>query len=177
MFIRYWRLILFVLVIVGLIGGVFWLVNKFILNGKWRVGEIKTYQVLVSVYDEKNSDPIEDKKSSMKKGYVIGVYDENHEWSDTEKFSYLILKIKLNEKEVVKIIEPVKENIDKKNLTLEQKKMLEEDKNPESQKKIVAVRKYKINLEKIKFSDPNSLLSGQPYLDKVFDWSIVMKVE
>ena len=175
MLIKYWRLILFVLVIVGLIYAIGWSVNKFILKGKWGSGETKTYQILVAVYDEKNSNPIEDKKSSMKKGYVIGVYGESHEWSDTEKFSYLILKIKLNEKEAQKIVEPVEKEIDKKTLSEEQKKMMKEEKNPEVQKEVVAARKYKIDLEKIGFSDPNSLLKGQPFEGRVFGWEVVTK--
>lgn len=168
------------LAIAGLIYGIGWAVNKFILKGKWGGGETKTYQVLVMVYDEKNSDPAEDKKSSMKKGYVIGVYPEEHQWSQTEKVSYLILKMKLNEKESGKIIEPIEREIDEKTLSEEQKEMIKEQKKEDSyqeQKEVVSVRKYKIDLEKIGFSDPNSLLSGQPYSDKVFDFGIVDKVD
>ncbi|KKP84424.1 MAG: hypothetical protein UR83_C0021G0001 [Candidatus Moranbacteria bacterium GW2011_GWF2_35_54] len=161
MLIKYWRLILFVLVVAGLIYAIGWSVNKFILKGKWGSGETKTYQILVAVYDEKNSNPIEDKKSSMKKGYVIGVYGER--------------KIKLNEKEAQKIVEPVEKEIDKKTLSEEQKKMMKEEKNPEVQKEVVAARKYKIDLEKIGFSDPNSLLKGQPFEGRVFGWEVVTK--
>ncbi|EKE21466.1 MAG: hypothetical protein ACD_7C00229G0001, partial [uncultured bacterium] len=95
---------------------------------------------------------------------------------DTEKFSYLILKIKLNEKEAQKIVEPVEKEIDKKTLSEEQKKMMKEEKNPQTQKEVVAARKYKIDLEKIGFSDPNSLLKGQPFEGRVFGWGIVEKI-
>ncbi len=177
---KYWRLILLILVVGGLIFGIFWTVNKYFIKGKWGGGETKIYQVLVSVRDEKNSNPDEDKKSSMKMGYVIGVYPENHEWSITEKVSYLILKMKLDEKEISKIVESVEKNIDKKTLTEEQQKMIKEQKKEDGyqeQKEIVSVRKYKIDLEKIGFSDPNSLLSGQPFGDKTFDWGIVEKAD
>lgn len=177
MLLRYWRLILFVLAVLGLIYGIFWAVNKFFFKGKIGGGETKTYQLLVSVYDEKVSDPVEDKRSSMKKGYVIGVYPENHEWSQTEKISYLILKMKLNEKEVNKITEPISRELDKKELSEEEQKMIKENKIEEKRTEVVSVRKYKINLEKIKFSDPNSLLNGQPLADKVFGWEIVEKVD
>jgi hypothetical protein len=30
-------------------------------------------------------------------------------------------------------------------------------------------------LEKVGFTDPNSLYNGQPFTDKVFDWDIVDK--
>lgn len=180
MLMRYWRLILFVLAIIGLIYGVFWAVNKYIIKGKFG-GESKVYQVLVTTHDDKLSDPEEDKRSSMKKGYVIGVYPENHEWSQTEKVSYLILKMKLNEKEVNKIVEPIEKEIDIKTLPEEQQKMIKEQKkeerNPQDLKRTVSVRKYKVDLEKIGFSDMNVLLKGQPFQDQVFDWSIMKKIE
>jgi len=180
MLMRYWRLIIFVLAVIGLLYGIGWTINKYLIKGKWGGGETKTYQVLVSVYDEKNSNPQEDKKSSMKKGYVVGVYGENHEWSITEKTSYLILKMKLDEKETSKIVEAVEAKVDTKTMTEEQQKMIKEqkkEKNYQEQKEIVSVRKYKIDLEKIGFSDPNSLLSGQPFGDKVFDFDIVKKID
>lgn len=175
--VRYWRLIVFLALVAGLIYGIGWSVNRFILKGKWGGGETKVYQVLVSVYDDKNSDPIEDKKSSMKKGYVIGVYDENHDWSETEKVSYLILKMSLNEKEVEKIIQPIQKKIDIKTLTEEQQQMMKEEKNAEVQKETVSAREYKIDLEKIGFSDPNALLQGQPFEGKIFDFKIVEGVD
>ena len=169
------------LAIIGLIYGVFWVVNKYIIKGKLGGGETKNYQVLVAAYDNKLSDPEEDKRSSMKKGFVVGVYDENHQWSDSEKISYLILKMKLNEKEVSKITEPIEEDIDIKTLPEEQQKMINEQKkeerNPEDLKKTISVRKYKVDLEKIGFSDMSVLLKGQPFGDKVFDWGIMKKVE
>ena len=173
--VRYWRLILFVLVIVGVVYVIFWSVKKFVVD-EWSGGEVRTYQVLAAVYDEKNSDPIEDKKSSMKKGYVIGVYEENHEWSETEKVSYLILKMSLNEKEVDKITQPIQKKIDIKTLTEEQQQMMKEEKNAEVQKETVSARQYKIDLEKIGFSDPNALLQGQPFEGKIFDFKIVTKI-
>jgi hypothetical protein len=42
---------------------------------------------------------------------------------------------------------------------------------------VVLARKYKIDLEKIGFSDMNVLLKGQPFEGQVFDWEIVTKVE
>lgn len=176
MLLKYWRLIVLGLVVFFLMGGIFWLVNKFILREGWADEEAKVYQVLVSVYDEKNANPIEDKKSSMKKGYVIGVYPENHQWSETEKISYLILKMKLNKREAQEIIEPIQKNIDIRILSEEQQKVIKESDIKEEQKEIIAVRKYKIDLEKIGFSDPNSLLNGQPYEDNVFGWEIVEKI-
>lgn len=174
---RYWRLIVFILVIVAVAGGTIWGVIYFFSKDN---GETKNYQVLVSVRDEKSSNPDEDRKSSMKMGYVIGVYPEGHEWSITEKTSYLILKMKLNEKEVQKITQAVEEDVDIKTLPQEQQDNIKEQKKSgdyQEMKETIAVRKYKINLEKIGFSDPNSLLNGQPFGDKTFDWGIVTKVD
>ena len=181
MFIGYWRLIVFVLIIIGLLCGIFWSVNKFIFKEKWEGGEKRVYQVLVNPFDNKLSDPEEDKRSSMKKGYVVGVYPEDHQWSDSEKVSYLILKMNLNEKEVGKITESVKEEIDIKTLPEEQQKFIKEQKkeerNPEDMQRTVSIRKYKIDLEKIGFSDMSVLLNGQPFDGQVFGWEIVEKTE
>lgn len=51
------------------------------------------------------------------------------------------------------------------------------ERNPDDMTKVVAVRKYKIDLEEIGFSDMSVLLKGQPYQDKVFGWEIVIKAE
>ncbi len=131
----------------------------------------KVYEVLVAVRDQHNSDPEEDKKSSMKKGYVIGVYDDGHNWSETERKSYLILKMRLSEKEKSKLTEPVK--VKKKK---EEKEKKTEESNPVENMEMVGIRKYKINLEKIGFADPKKLLEEQPFQDKIFDWKIVEKV-
>jgi len=88
--------------------------------------------------------------------------------------------MKLDEKETSKIVEAVEAKVDTKTMTEEQQKMIKEqkkEKNYQEQKEIVSVRKYKIDLEKIGFSDPNSLLSGQPFGDKVFDFDIVKKID
>jgi len=172
---KYLQLAILIIVLASIFYGIYWGIKRW-TNG----GEIKTYQALVAVYDEKNKDPIEDKKSSMKKGYVIGLYPEDHQWSKTEEVSYLILKIKLNEKQVQKIVESIEENVDTKTLSEEEQEMIKKEKkdgNYQEQKNVVSIRRYKINLDKIGFSDPNSLLNGQPLKDKVFDWEIVEKIE
>ncbi len=87
----------------------------------------------------------------------------------------------LHEKEVQKITEQVKEEIDIKTLPEEQQKMMKEQKkeerNPDDLTRVVLARKYKIDLEKIGFSDMNVLLKGQPFEGQVFDWEIVEKIE
>ena len=81
--------------------GGFFLVKKF-----WPSGPVLTYEALVAVTDQKNSDPVEDAKSSLKAGDVLVILPEGHSWSDTEKISYLILKINLTEDQAQKLLQP-----------------------------------------------------------------------
>ncbi|HEB62301.1 MAG TPA: hypothetical protein ENI82_04030 [Bacteroidetes bacterium] len=127
--------------------------------------EKKVYEVLVAVRNQYNPDPEEDKRTSMKKGYVLGVYDDGHKWSETEKKSYLILKMKLTKTEKEKLTQSITEETSRK------------DDSAEKDEKIIALRKYKINLNKIGFSGPKILIKKQPFLpDKIFDWSIVEEI-
>jgi len=172
---KYLQPIILIIIILVIAYGIYWGIKKW-TDG----GEVKTYQALITVYDEKNKDPIEDKKSSMKKGYVIGLYPEDHQWSKTEEISYLILKIKLNEKQAQKIIEPIEEKIDIKTLSQEEQEIIKKEKKEKTyqeQKNTVSIRKYKIDLEKIDFSDSNILLTSQPFKDQIFDWKAVGKVK
>ncbi len=138
--------------------------------------EKKTYEVLVAIRNQYNPDPKEDKRVSMKKGYVLGVYNDGHKWSETEKRSYLILKMNLTEKQKNDLVQPIKEkkNSDKKGN--EKKGDDKIDIKEGEEENIIGIRMYKIDLEKIGFSDPKVLTRGQPFKDKVFDWDIVKKV-
>ena len=176
--IRAWRLILVIVVglalIVALGWGIFWGVNKIFFKGQLgNNGPTTTRQVLVSVHDFSMPDPVEDKKTSIKMGYVVGVYPEDHQWSDTEKISFLILKMKLNDTQASELTAPLTQAI--KNPTDQQKQEVKTD--PQAGTETVAAREYKINLGKIGFTDAASLAKGQPFLDKVFDWGIVEKVK
>ena len=179
---RAWRLILFIIVAVALVAALVWGIyqgiNKVFFGGKLSDnGPTITRQVLVSVHDFSMPDPVEDKKTSIKMGYVVGVYPEDHEWSDTEKISFLILKMKLNDTQASELTQPVEKNIDPKTLPQEQQDQMKQDKNSPAQKETVAARMYKINLGKIGFTDAASLAKGQPFLDNVFDWGVVEKVK
>jgi hypothetical protein len=67
---------------------------------------MKSYELLVAVTDQKASDPAEDLRSALKTGDVMVILPEGHRWSETEKTSYLILKMKLNEEQVLKLTQP-----------------------------------------------------------------------
>lgn len=135
-----------------------------------------------------NGDEKENAKTSLKKGDVLLAQEEGHNWSTTEKVSYLILKINLTEKQREKLVDSVYKKLTRKEI----KKELENFKNGrddipdeeidrykeelKNRKDVVVLRKYRINMEKY-FPDfvANDLVVGQPYEDKVFDWSIVQK--
>jgi hypothetical protein len=138
--------------------------------------EIKVFEVLVAVREQENSDPVEDKRNSMKKGYVIGVYPEGHSWSDTEKISYLILKMNLTEDQKMKLTQSIEQEISLKDLPEEEREYLEEA-DQEEKKEVIGLRKYKIDLEEVGFSDPNNLLDSQPFEGKTFDWEVVEEAE
>lgn len=146
------------------------------------------YSVLVFVHDQKTKDPIEDARSSNKAGDVMTVLKEDHNWSTTEKTSYLILKMRLSDAQAAKIIEPVTEKRSKEEIEKEieeMKKNNPETKNEDIERRreeleneliTVRSRKYRIDFEKLpKPFTPNDLVKGQPFADQVFDWDIVEK--
>lgn len=140
----------------------------------------KVYEALIAVRDQFNPDPAEDLKNSLKAGDVLLLLPEGHNWSDTEKVSYLILKINLTEKEAQTLVSPEeKKAVEKKPVTEEEKKIAAERKKAEGDRdrmETVRARRYRIKLEELdKNFNPNILLEKQPYLDKVYGWSLVEK--
>jgi hypothetical protein len=129
------------------------------------------YEALIAVRSQSNPDPKEDERNSLKAGDVILVLPEGHKWSETERVSYLILRMKMNEDQARTLVEP------------EQKTVKEEvpsgpdgKKEKQERQEILRARRYRINLEELdKNFNPNDLLARQPYLDKVYDWSLVEK--
>ncbi|GEM_PF-1197497 len=160
-----------------LIVGVVWSIFHFWGSGG---GEEKVYDVAVQLRDQTNSDLNEDARSSAKKGDVIVLRETGREWSTTENASYLIIKMKLNEKQASKLTQPktkklskdegkkkgliddeILKNIDDENL----EQILRED---------VLFREYRIEIEKMDF-DVMKVREAQPFPDKEFDWGIVEK--
>ena len=116
------------------------------------------YEALVNVVDQKSGNAEEDRRSSLKKGDVIAVFPEGHPWTDTEKTSYLIVKIKLEAEDVTKLTEGV---------TKEAKKEGEEA----PQQETVQARKYNLD---ISIPTVNEIMTkGQPYKDKIFTKSVI----
>lgn len=140
----------------------------------------QTYEVAVMIRNQKNPDPVEDARSSLKYGDVLVIKEEGHQWSDIEKISYLIIKMRLNRNQVQKITEAKYQKEKYENLDEEGRKELNDRLKSRGLKDvplvIVKARQYRINMEKyFKDFDPVDLLHKSLYQDRVFDWSVVEK--
>ena len=169
-----------VLIVMG-----FFLVKKFM-----NPAEAHVYEVLVQVRDKKGSGtPEEIARTTLQKGDVLLVKKgEEHSWSKTEKVSYLILKMKLTEDEAQKLVMPVERKLTRaekkkererfedgrEDIPKEEKERFEDE--LDQRRATTLARKYRVNMGKY-FSDfePNALVQGQPYQDKIYDWDIVEK--
>lgn len=170
------RKALMILVALGLIiGGV--LIYFFISKSDSK----KIYEVAIMVRDQNSSNSDEDERSSMKIGDVLVVKPDGQEWSQIEKVSYLILKMKLTDNQAQKLIQPETREIKKpepsqeelSGLSDEQKKEFTESRK-EPDYETIRPRAYRIKMDKFKDFKAIDLLNvGQPYLGKVYGWGIV----
>lgn len=169
----------------GFLIGSIVLVAGLIFFGVWffrsRGGEVKVYDAVVQLRDRVNkSDPEEDARSSAKKGDVILVRETGKEWSETEMASYLILKIKLNEDQVQKIVQPRTRELSKdeaKKKGVVNDEMLKGVRKEELEYMLtedVLFREYRVEIEELDF-DPMKVREAQPFPDKEFSWRIVEK--
>lgn len=158
--------------------------------------ERQMYDVAVMVRSQSNSDPVEDRKNSLKAGDVLNIKEADHDWSKVEEVSYLILKMNLSEEEKEKLMMHDEREIEFDELSEEEQQRIEEDRQraeeageeyyEEPRTEILRMRKYGIDFEKLRkkyeefedFKAVDLLNVGQPFAeDKVFDWSIVEKKE
>lgn len=143
-------------------------------------GEEKIYDVVIQLRDRTNSDPEEDARSSAKKGDVVLIRNAGQEWSTTEKVSYLIIKMKLDEKQSQKIVQSKTKKLSKdeaKEKGLLDDEMLENISKEELEqtlKEDVLFREYRVKIEEMDF-DPMKVREAQPFPDEEFGWEIVEK--
>lgn len=169
------RFIIFIsiisLIIISIISGVIFLLkdkNESERDTSSRVPTVENtrqvYEVLVQIADQTSDDLEEDKSSSLKTGDVIAIFPENHSWSETEKISNLILKIKLTEKDGNKLLEPVTKEIDSN------------DKEKRPRTETIRARKYRIRIENLDF-DLQKFWDNpiQPYFNQIFDDSVIQE--
>jgi hypothetical protein len=130
-------------------------------NGK---SEKRIYEALVQPFDQEKDSSNETNDTSLKKGDVIVIFPEGHPWSESEKTSYLILKLRLTEDDANKLIEAETEEIQGTNA--------EEGRGPET--RTIRARKYRIKIESLNF-DLQKFWENpvQPYADKVFDKNLI----
>ncbi len=152
-------------VIIGIISGVFiWEKNKNKISEENLENQPQIYETLTQIKDEKNPDLKEDAKSSMKAGDVLVIFPEGHLWSETEKISHLILKLKLKQEDADKLIMPETKKVKK---TKEELEAMGNDGGEEYNEEIIRARKYRLKIEKLDF-DPNAVWKAQPFPDKIF---------
>lgn len=162
----WFKISLLALGLIAIIIGGYFLAKKI-----WKPAPTKTYEALVAVTDQKASDPAEDLRSSLKAGDVMVVLPEGHQWSDTEKNSYLLIKMKLTEEQAQNLLAP------------EQKTVKEEvPSGPDGKKETrerqdtIRARAYRLKIESLGF-DVQKFWENpvQPYADKIFDWKLAEK--
>lgn len=140
----------------------------------------EVYSVAVMPRSQLNRNPVEDARSSLKYGDILTIQSANHNWSDLEKISYLIIKMNLTKSQAVKLTAPKYQKEKYADLTSsaldELNQRVKENGLSEVPQEIVQARQYRINMEKI-FSDfdPLVLLHRQPYADTIYDWSIIVR--
>lgn len=164
-------LIIFLAVIILAVGGYFGY-KKYQKNSLEKEKTESVYEVLVQLSDEKVNDPVEDARSSLKRGDVIAYVPEGHQWSDTERISYLIVRLKLTPEDAQKLMEP-----DTKPSSVKTPEGKDQPKDSLAQTETVRARKYQIDLGKLGEKDLtiNDLSKGQPTGDKVFGASVIRK--
>jgi hypothetical protein len=150
------------------------------------------YEALIQVRDQVSRDPVEDARASLKAGDVIAVFPAGHSWSSTERMSYLILRLDISEEQSRKLTESVTKKHEfpkeEKQAQEERIKKIEAENIKNGKEKgqglmgmdrermdTIRARAYRIKMNKFKGFDPNELLNGQPYMEKMYGWNIVEK--
>jgi hypothetical protein len=153
--------------------------TAYFIWGRGGKKETAVYEAMVNVVDQKTNDPVEDARSSLKKNDVIAVFPEGHSWSDTEKFSYLIVKIKMTADDMAKLTqaktkEVKREKGDERGVNGEKGVNGETPEDMGPQMETVLARQYYLNLPDY---DVKKFWSQQkqPFEGKVFSDSIIKK--
>ncbi len=165
-------IVIVTLIIAAIIGGVI-LWKKYKDNQKPE-NQPQVYEALVNVVDQKTGDPVEDARSSLKKGDVIAYFPAGHSWSDTEKNSYLIVKLKLKAEDAAKLMAAETKEIKDTEKSPDGKSSSPADGDIRPRTETVRARQYFLNLPKFdvqKFWETQQ----QPFGDKIFSESIIDK--
>lgn len=107
------------------------------------------FEALVVLRDQQYDSPEEDQRSALKRGDVLAVRKAPHVWSDTERASYLIVKIEMTGKEANVLIAP-----------------------KTAGDTVVLARARRIDLDRVGFTG-TQIAGDQPFAGKVFDTDII----
>lgn len=165
------KISLLALGLAAIITGGFFLAKKIF----WKPAPTMVYEALVAVTDQKAGDPAEDLRSSLKAGDVLVILPEGHSWSDTEKNSYLLIKMKLTEEQAKNLTQPEQKERKQEARNTEQKAQSKEDSGG-PQMETIRARAYRLKIETLGF-DVQKFWENpvQPYLNQTFDKKLIEK--
>ncbi len=156
-------LILVIMLLAAAIGGGVWWAKK--KSAATREKNLGVYEAMVQVRDQKSDNPAEDARASLKAGDVIVIFPEGHPWSETERISSLILKLKITPEEAAELTAPQTKEVKNGNTG---------GRGETGERETIRARAYRLKIEKLKF-DPEKISEGQPFQDKVFDENLIQK--
>lgn len=118
------------------------------------------YELLIKLGDNVLEDnPEEDERGSYKEGDIVVIKPAGHQWSDTERNSFLIARAYLTKKEALELTQP--------------KVAIRVDDSGKTVTEIVRIRKFKMDLKKVGLKDEKStlkedLLKTKPLVGKAY---------
>lgn len=162
------KFLLVIIIIAAIFAAVIFAITAKVKEDKKPENQPQIYEALVNIVDEKASDPVEDARSSLKKGDVIAIFPEGHEWSDTEKNSYLIVKLKIKEKEMKELTVAKTRKVEGKKSEVGQ----ENSQMDKTEEETILARQYRLNLPEF---DTKKFWSDhqQPFADQLFGQEII----
>ena len=180
---NFWQLkkkekILVILALFTLVG-ILWL-GVWGVSKMYRQADKQVYEVAVFAHDQSGQV-----RSAHRIGDALVIQNEDHSWSQTERISYLILKMELTEDQKNKLLMADEREIPEKEWSEEERQRAEEEKRmakeegreyrPEPRRETLRPRLYRIDLEDKSFEkfSRDDLIDGQPYMNQVFDWKVV----
>lgn len=156
--------LLILIIVIALATGGFFVGKKYLKPAPKHM-----YEAMVQARDQFNSDPGEDLKTSLKIGDVIVVLPEGHNWSETERGSYLIVKMNLTEEQSRLLLSP-----DSKTEKIEVPSGPDGKNEKQEQETILRARRYRLKTEEMNIK-PEDFLGGSTLGGRVFDWRVVEK--
>jgi hypothetical protein len=182
------KMLWLLLILVVLLGGVYLAKRLFFKS------EPKTvYEAAVLVRDQNSSDPNDDNSNSLRAGDVLLLKQSGLQWSDTERVSYLILKMELTQSQHEKLTQTVDRELTKEEkeaelarfrerggeqeMSEEERQRMEDEftKELDVRRETVQARAYRIDFDKFSAFSPDDLIKGQPFYEAVYDWGVVEK--